>query len=212
MKLRYFFVLIFAAALAASAAVACAASRPDVGGPFSLIDQDGARVTQKTFLGEPVLLYFGFTTCPDVCPLDLAKMAGIARRIRVEAGVDVTPVFVSIDPERDTPAKLKPYVRMFAKDFIGLTGTPQEIARIGDEYHVYYKKVPMRGGGYMMDHSTVLFLLGADGAYLDHYGRALSIDEITGRAVAKLKAPSPSATAEPASDRSRRAAGNPEHS
>jgi len=189
MKAHCFFAAIFGIALAAS--TASAASRDDIGGPFSLVDQDGARVTEKTFLGRPVLLYFGFTTCPDVCPIDLAKMASIARRIATASGVDVTPVFVSIDPERDTPAKLKPYVRTFAGDFIGLTGTPQEIARIGDAYHVYYKKAPLQGGGYMMDHSTVLFLLGADGAYLDHYGRALSVDDISSRAIAKLKASAP---------------------
>ena len=167
--------------------VASAATRADTGGAFSLVDQDGARVTEKTFLGRPVLLYFGYTTCPDVCPLDLAKIARVAKRVSAEAGVDVKPIFVTVDPERDTPAKLKPYVHFFGADFSGLTGTPEEIAKIGEEYHVYSRKVPTADGtSYMVDHSTVLFLLGADGGYLDHYGRALSIDEIVSRAVAKL--------------------------
>jgi protein SCO1/2 len=170
--------------------LASAASRADTGGAFSLVDQDGTRVTERTFLGRPVLLYFGYTTCPDVCPLDLAKIARVAKRVSAEAGVDVKPIFVTVDPERDTPEKLKPYVRFFGADVSGLTGTSEEIAKIGDEYHVYYKKVPTADGmSYMVDHSTVLFLLGADGGYLDHYGRALSIDEIVSRAVAKLTPP-----------------------
>ena len=189
MNLRSFLVSIAAAILVAATSGASAAARSDVGGPFSLVDQDGARVTQTSFRGKPVLLYFGYATCPDVCPLDLAKMASIARRIHADTGLDVTPVFVTIDPERDTSEKLKTYVRWFGKDFVGLTGTPEEIAQIGDEYHVYYKKVPAPNGGYMMDHSTMLFLLGADGAYLDHYGRALAVDEIAARAITKLKTP-----------------------
>jgi protein SCO1 len=167
--------------------LASAATRVDTGGAFSLVDQNGARVTEKTFLGRPVLLYFGYTTCPDVCPLDLAKIARIAKRVSAEAGVAVKPLFVTVDPERDTSAKLKSYVQFFGADFSGLTGTPEEIAKIADEYHVFYKKVPTAdGASYMVDHSTVLFLLGADGAYLDHYGRALSIDEVVARALAKL--------------------------
>ena len=160
----------------------------EIGGHFSLTDQDGQKVTEQSFMGKPVLMYFGFTSCPDVCPTDLAKIARIAAAIHSAAGVAVTPVFVTIDPERDTPARLKAYVKSFGKDFVGLTGSPAQIAAIGDEYHVYYKKVPFGSqGDYMMDHSTVLFLLGADGAYLDHYGRALTAEEIVPRAVAKLR-------------------------
>jgi len=183
-------IFLLSLLLAASAHLAGAATSADVGGPFSLVDQDGHRVTEKTFAGRPVLLYFSYTTCPDVCPLDLAKIAQVARRVSAEAGIEVKPIFVSVDPERDTPEKLKAYVHFFGADFSGLTGTPEEIAKIGEAYHVYYKKVPTAdGSGYMVDHSTVLFLLGADGAYLDHYGRALPIDEIVQRAVARLKAP-----------------------
>jgi protein SCO1/2 len=160
----------------------------EIGGHFSLVDQDGRHVTDQSFVGKPVLLYFGFTACPDVCPTDLAKIVKIAAAIHTATGIVVTPVFVSIDPERDTPARLKAYVKSFGKDFVGLTGSPAQIAAIGDEYHVYYKKVPFgTRGDYMMDHSTVLFLLGADGAYLDHYGRALTAEEIVPRAVAKLR-------------------------
>jgi len=160
---------------------------PVVGGPFRLIDQDGHAVTQASFAGRPLLLYFGYTSCPDVCPVDLAKMVKIAAAVHQASGKDVTPVFVTIDPERDTPKRLQAYVRAFGKDVVGLTGTTTQIDAITDEYHVYFKKVPV-DGGYLMDHSTVLFLVGANGAYLDHYGRKLPEDDVVKRVVTTLQA------------------------
>lgn len=105
-----------------------AAARTDIGGPFQLTNQNGQRVTEKSF-GAPVLLYFGFMTCPAICPTDLAKMARISRQLQQEQGIKVRPVFVTVDPERDTPDKLKVYVKYFANDFVGLTGTSQQIAK-----------------------------------------------------------------------------------
>ena len=186
-RMRFSLFGVLLAGLAMFASLAHAA-RDDIGGSFDLVDQDGRRVTDKSLQGKPVLLYFGFTTCPDICPLDLAKMASIARKIDQALGIAVTPVFVSIDPERDTPAKLKTYVHYFGKDFVGLTGSAQQIADIGDKYHVYYKKVPYgTDGNYMMAHSTMMFLLDADGGYLAHYGRALTDADIATRAIATLR-------------------------
>jgi protein SCO1/2 len=164
-----------------------AATRTDIGGPFQLIDQNGQRVTERSF-GEPTLLYFGFMTCPAICPTDLAKMARISRQLQQQQGLKVRPVFVTIDPERDTPARLKTYVNYFAHDFVGLTGSPQEIARITDIYHVYYKKVQTgdKPDQYMMDHSTILFLLDNQGRYLKHFGRAMDEKEIEKQIVAAL--------------------------
>lgn len=188
--MKHWLLAALAFAVSALPPVTAQAARSDIGGSFSLVNQEGAKVTEKSFLGKPVLLYFGFTTCPDVCPLDLAKMAELAAEIKHESGIVVTPVFVTIDPERDTPARMKAYVGYFGKDFTGLTGTPAQIADIADKYHVYYKKAPFGDhGNYMMDHSTMLFLLGADGAYLDHYGRALTEAQILPRALAKLRTP-----------------------
>jgi len=156
-----------------------------VGGPFQLTDQDGHAVTQASFAGRPLLLYFGYTSCPDVCPVDLAKIVKIAGAVRQASGVTVTPVFVTIDPERDTPSRLQAYVRAFGKDVVGLTGTTTQIGAITDAYHVYFKKVPV-DGGYLMDHSTMLFLVGSNGAYLDHYGRKLPEEDVVKRVVTTL--------------------------
>jgi protein SCO1/2 len=158
-----------------------------LGGPFQLTDQDGHAVTQASFAGRPLLLYFGYTSCPDVCPVDLAKIVKIAEAVRVASGRAVTPVFVSIDPERDTPVRLQAYVRAFGKDVVGLTGTTAQIDAITDEYHVYFRKVPV-DGGYLMDHSTMLFLVGSNGAYLDHYGRKLPEEDVVRRVITTLHA------------------------
>lgn len=167
---------IVAAALAPT--LLMAATRTDVGGSFKLIDQSGRAVTDQTYHGKPVLMYFGFSSCPDVCPTDLARMARIAKQAQQATGVPLTPIFVTVDPERDTPRKLKPYVGVFGKDFVGLTGTPAQIKDITDKYHVFYKKVPYgKQGQYTMDHSTFMFLLDAKGRYQDHFGR--SVDEAT---------------------------------
>jgi len=177
---------LMALLLAGLAAHTSAAARTDVGGPFQLTDQNGRRVTERSF-GEPALLYFGFMTCPAICPTDLAKMARISRQLK-QQGISVRPVFVTIDPERDTPKKLKVYVNYFASDFVGLTGSAQEIVRITDAYHVYYKKVPSgdRPDQYMMDHSTLLFLIDSQGRYLKHFGRGMDEKEIEKQVVAAL--------------------------
>lgn len=164
------------------------AATATVGGPFQLTDQDGRAVTQASFAGRSLLLYFGYTSCPDVCPVDLAKMVKIAAAVREASGRTVTPVFVTLDPERDTPVRLRAYVRAFGKDVVGLTGTTAQIDAITDAYHVYFRKVPVDGGGYLVDHSTVLFLVGSDGAYLDHYGRKLPDDDVVRRVVRSLEA------------------------
>jgi len=182
--MRRFRILL--AALSMVPSVVLAAS-PAVGGPFQLTDQDGRAVTQASFAGRPLLLYFGYTSCPDVCPVDLAKIVKIAGAVRQASGMTVTPVFVTIDPERDTPTRLQAYVRAFGKDVVGLTGTTAQIGAITDEYHVYFKKVPV-DGGYLMDHSTMLFLVGSNGAYLDHYGRKLPEDDVVRRVVTTLHA------------------------
>jgi protein SCO1/2 len=163
------------------------ATSASVGGPFHLVDQDGRAVTDRTYRGRPLLMYFGYTSCPDVCPVDVARMASIARAVRSETGIDVTPVFVTVDPERDTAPRMKAYVRAFSADAVGLTGTPAQIAAVTDAYHVYFRKVPL-DGGYLVDHSTVLYLIGPDGRFLDHYGRKLPEQEVATRVAQTLQA------------------------
>ncbi len=163
-----------------------------IGGPFKLTDQHGRPVTDRSFHGKPALLYFGFTSCPDVCPTDLARVERIARRVRNAGGPSLTPMFVSIDPARDTPAKMKAYVSSFGTDMVGLTGTPAQITAIADAYHVYYRKVPYgKQGQYMMDHSTFVFLLDRNGRYVDHFGRTADEAQVSSRIMAELASATP---------------------
>jgi cytochrome oxidase Cu insertion factor (SCO1/SenC/PrrC family) len=175
-----------------------AQSQTLIGGPFKLTDQNGRAVTDRTLHGKPVLLYFGFTSCPDVCPTDLARVQRIARRVQKAGGPSLTPVFVSIDPERDTPAKMKRYVSVFGPGMVGLTGTPAQITAITDAYHVYYKKVPYGAKGqYMMDHSTFVFLLDRNGRYVDHFGRTADEAQVAAQIKTELALTTPRALATP---------------
>ncbi len=139
-----------------------------VGGPFALIDQNGARRTDKDFHGRWVLLYFGYSYCPDVCPTTLGVMADALSKLGPKAA-HVVPVFVSIDPERDTPAVLKKYLAAFGPEFVGLTGPLPEITAAAHEYRVYFAKHPLEGGGYAVDHSSVVYLLDPQGRFVKFY-------------------------------------------
>jgi len=184
MRLKQLFVVLLLAP-----AFAGATTPTDVGGSFELTDQSGRAVTEKTYAGKPALMYFGFSTCPDVCPTDLARIARIAKRVKQNTGFELTPIFVTVDPERDTPEKLKTYVAIFGKNFVGLTGTPTQIKDIAGKYHVYYKKIPYGAKGqYTMDHSTFLFLLDGKGRYLDHFGRSVDEATVAQRVAADLRA------------------------
>jgi protein SCO1/2 len=144
-----------------------------VGGPFTLTGQDGARVSSGDFRGRYMLVYFGYSMCPDVCPTTLAVMADALGKID-PAGKKIVPVFITIDPERDTPEVLATYMKAFGDQFVGLTGTPAEIAAVEKEYKVYAKKEPLDpkkglAGGYGMDHSSVIYLMGPDGKLVSFY-------------------------------------------
>ena len=142
-----------------------------VGGPFSLVDQNGRRVTEKDFLGKYMLVFFGFTHCPDVCPTELQVMSAALDELGT-AGNDIQPVFVSIDPERDTPEVVKEYVKNFHPRLMGLTGSAGEIATIARAYRVYYKKTASSGasGDYELDHSTTIYLMDPEGRFRKHFG------------------------------------------
>lgn len=157
----------------------------DLGGSFELIDQDGRVASAEDFHGKPVLLYFGFASCPDICPLDLARLASVTRSLAAAHDIELTPVFVTIAPARDTPEKLKAYVGYFHKDMVGLTGSDAAIAAMADNYAVYYKRVPV-DHSYTMDHSTFMFLLDNKGSYLEHYGSKVPADEVIRRIASRL--------------------------
>jgi cytochrome oxidase Cu insertion factor (SCO1/SenC/PrrC family) len=139
-----------------------------VGGPFSLTDQTGKRVSEKDFLGRYMLVFFGYTYCPDVCPTELQVMMAALASMGEQAA-RIQPVFVSIDPERDTPSVLKSYVENFGPQLIGLTGSAEEIASVAKAYRVYYAKAGKGGSDYLMDHSSVIYLMGPDGRFVKHF-------------------------------------------
>ncbi len=142
----------------------------DIGGTFSLIDETGAPVTQDDFAGDYMLIYFGFTYCPDVCPLTLEIMSTSLTMLG-ENAKHIHPVFITIDPERDTPDELRLYLSYFHKRFKGLTGTPAQIADIAAAYKIYYKKVADEtgAGSYVMDHSSLIYLMGPDGEFVTFF-------------------------------------------
>ncbi len=134
-----------------------------VGGRFQLTDSTGKSVTDATYRGKWMLVYFGYTYCPDVCPTELQAVAAGLDKLGPLAS-QVAPLFITIDPERDTPATIGPYVKLFDDRLVGLTGTPEQIAAVAKAYRVYYAKVtPKNGGDYLMDHSSFLYLMGPDG-------------------------------------------------
>lgn len=138
-----------------------------IGGPFALTDQNGRTVRDTDFAGRYRIMYFGYTYCPDICPTDMQKIGQAMRLLDKEApatAAKVVPVFVTVDPERDTPAAVKQFVANFHPRVVGLTGTPDQIAKVAKDYAVYFKKQPPGpGGGYLVDHLAVAFLMGPQG-------------------------------------------------
>jgi cytochrome oxidase Cu insertion factor (SCO1/SenC/PrrC family) len=149
----------------------------DVGGPFSLIDHNGKAVTERDFRGRYMLIYFGYSFCPDVCPTTLGVMAEALQKLGSQ-GQRVVPVFITIDPERDTPKVLADYVKAFGPQFVGLTGSAAAIKDVEKRYRVYAVKRPLEKGGYGMDHSSVLYLMGPNGKLVSFYDEAISPDDL----------------------------------
>jgi cytochrome oxidase Cu insertion factor (SCO1/SenC/PrrC family) len=152
--------------------------RGHVGGPFELIDQNGNRRTDADFRGRLLIVYFGYTYCPDVCPADLTEI-GLAVDKLGELSNDVQPLFISLDPERDTPKVLAQYVPSFHPRLIGLTGTSEQIRAVADSYMAYYAKyVPTDGGVYLIDHTGLIYLMGRSGEYLGFFPPGTSADRM----------------------------------
>lgn len=153
-----------------------------IGGPFTLTDQTGARRTEADFEGHYALIYFGYTYCPDICPTSLITMTQ-ALDLLAETAPDkaaaVLPVFVTVDPERDTVESMATYASHFHPRMMALTGTPEETAAAAKAYRIYYRKVEESGASdYLMDHSSVIYLMGPDVAYLTHFTHASSAEDI----------------------------------
>jgi protein SCO1/2 len=152
-----------------------------IGGPFRLTDQNGGTVTEQDFKGAPFLVFFGFTHCPEICPTTLFEVSEILRKLGPDAA-RVRVAFVTVDPERDTPAALKDYLSSFDPHMLGLTGDPAAIAAVAKAYRVYYKKVPLEHD-YTMDHTAIVYLMDKDGRFVSPF----SLKRTTEAAAADLR-------------------------
>ena len=157
-----------------------------IGGPFSLVDTTGSAVTDTTVLSKPSLVYFGYASCPDVCPLDNARNVEAAD-ILAKTGLEVNPVFISVDPARDTPQVLADYVSNFSH-LTGLTGTQAQIAAAAKAYKVYYQLPEKRDAGYTVDHTTMTYLMLPKTGFADFFQRDATAQEIADRTACFLKA------------------------
>jgi protein SCO1/2 len=153
-----------------------------VGGPFKLIDQNGKEVSDQDLKGRPFLVFFGFTHCPDVCPTALFDVSQIMRALGPDAE-RTRALFITVDPERDTPAVLKEYLSSFDPRLTGLTGDPAALAAVAKAYRVYYKKVPLDQGGYTMDHTAIVYLMDKEGRFVAPF----SLKRTTDAAAADLR-------------------------
>ena len=152
---------------------------PTVGGPFRLENGHGQVVTDQAFRGKYMLVYFGYTSCPDVCPTTLTHVAHALTKLGPIAD-RLTPVFITVDPKRDTPKIMQQYTAAFSRQLVGLTGTPQQIAKVAKEYHVYYA-IHKTGDGpddYTVDHSSVLYLMDPKGRFVAPVRADSSGDEL----------------------------------
>mmetsp|Transcript_9985 Transcript_9985/g.15074 ORF Transcript_9985/g.15074 Transcript_9985/m.15074 type:complete len:256 (+) Transcript_9985:35-802(+) len=155
--------------------------KPALGGPFVMFDQDGLPVTDASFRGKYMLLYFGFTHCPDICPSELVKVGKVMDEVERRKLGTLKPVFISVDPARDTIGQLKHYSQDFHKSFSFLTGTKDQIAEATRAFRVYFSKVDDNDDveeEYLVDHSIVLYLIGPDGEFLDFYTQRLLVSDI----------------------------------
>jgi protein SCO1/2 len=184
---------------AQSETVAAASPQADFGGPFSLIDQYGMRRTDRDFRGKYMLIFFGYTYCPDVCPTALAVEAEALDKLGAGAS-RIVPIFISVDPKRDTPEKLKSYLAAFDAttpsprlDFVGLTGSDEEIAKAAEAYRVYYRvHIDARaadGAEYSIDHSSDTYLMSPDGKFVAYYSSGILPGEMAADLTSKTLSP-----------------------
>jgi protein SCO1/2 len=150
-----------------------------IGGPFTLVRDDGKTVTDKDFRGKSMLIYFGYTFCPDVCPTSLNLMTSALDRLEPAQRSKVVPVFITVDPARDTPTVMKDYVSAFLPDMVGLTGSPEQVGKVMKAYKVYAAKVKSDDpAAYTVDHSSILYLVDAEGRFVQHFAHGTNVEDI----------------------------------
>jgi cytochrome oxidase Cu insertion factor (SCO1/SenC/PrrC family) len=158
-----------------------------IGGPFTLTDQHGKKVTEKDFAGRYMLIYFGYTFCPDFCPLSLSTMTRALELVPGEVADQVVPVLISVDPKRDTVEHLAEYAPLFHPRLVALTGTEEQVEAVTDAYRVYFKPVESeQATDYLVDHSTFIYLMGPEGEYVTHFGHDVAAEEMAGRLEAEV--------------------------
>jgi protein SCO1/2 len=179
-----FVVLIIAVAVTAAAATwelvrktTSSRETAGIGGPFSLIDQHGRRVTERDFQGKPSLVFFGFTFCPDICPTTLTELTGQLKELGPRADA-LNVIFVTVDPERDTPEQLALYLSSFDPHITGLSGTTSDIAKMMAGYRVFARKVPLPDGSYTMDHSATVYMMNSRGKFVGFLTYQESADSV----------------------------------
>lgn len=163
------------------------AGKAAIGGPFNLINDEGKNVTEKDFFGKWTLIYFGFTHCPDICPDELIKVADAVDKIKAKIGVDIVPVFISVDPERDTVEQVHEYVKEFHPNLIGLTGNPDEVRKAARAYRVYYMKTEEEGSDYLVDHSIMMYLMGPKMDFVKNFGKNNDVDSLANGIIEAMK-------------------------
>jgi protein SCO1 len=151
---------------------------PKIGGPFTLVDGAGQTVTDQQFRGRYMLIYFGYTRCPDACPTALNDMAEALGKLGEAERKRVQPIFITVDPERDTGQALRDYVAAFGPDFIGLTGSADQIAQAKKEFRVYAAKHPTKDGDYDMDHSSIIYLMDPSGRFIANFTHETDPDQM----------------------------------
>jgi len=179
-------LLLLAPACVAAAGLAGAAwlgTRPEatvpIGGPFQLVDGNGRVVTDRDFRGKWMLVYFGYTHCPDACPTALQDMANAVDLLGARKD-EVAVVFITVDPERDTPSAMKDYVSAFEAPIVALSGTPEQVAKAAKEYRVYYAKHPTKDG-YDMDHTSIIYVMDPRGRFVANFTHENSAEQIAAR-------------------------------
>ena len=162
-----------------------------LGGPFQMVDSEGVPVTNETFKGQWMVLYFGFTYCPDICPNELVKLGKVLNRLDKDLGPVVTPVFISVDPKRDSVKQLAFYKKDFHPRMRFLTGTPEQVKRAAKAYRVYYSNTNTTSDeddwDYLVDHSIVMYFISPEGEFLEFFTQSADVDEIVDRMSAHIK-------------------------
>jgi len=160
-----------------------------IGGKFELVNTEGKIVKSDDFLGQWILIYFGFTHCPDVCPDEIEKMTNVVDTLEKEHNLKIQPIFISVDPDRDTPTVVGKYLKEFSDKIIGLTGNIEQVGKTCKAYRVYYSQGPKdQDADYIVDHTIIIYLIDPEGLFVDYYGQTHDVDKIvTSILVNKLK-------------------------